>query len=143
LSLAAVILLLIAGFLGLEAWRAPQSMAPLRAVPLTTLPGLARYPSFSPDGNQVAFTWTGPKQDNPDIYVQQIGSGSPLRLTRDPRADFNPVWSPDGRWIAFLRGNAARPLARSERELRLIPPLGGPERKLADIRVLEITINPT
>ena len=60
------------------AWRSsgrPQSTEPLQAVPLITLPGVQRYPSFSPDGNHVAFTWTGPKQDNPDIYVQQIGAG--------------------------------------------------------------------
>ena len=87
-----------------------------------------------PDGNHVAFTWTGPKQDNPDIYVQQIGSGSPFRLTTDPRSDYNPVWSPDGRWIAFLRGESSRS-RRGKSELRLIPPLGGPERKLAEIRV--------
>ena len=111
---------------------------PPRAVALTTLPGAELYPSFSPDGNHVAFTWTGPKQDNPDIYVQLIGSGSPLRLTTDPRNDYNPVWSPDGRWIAFLRGESSGPFSQSKRELRLIPPLGGPERKLAEIRVREV-----
>jgi Tol biopolymer transport system component/tRNA A-37 threonylcarbamoyl transferase component Bud32 len=128
--------LLLAGLLGLllwRAWRAPESTEPLRAVPLTMLPGLQRYPSFSPDGNHVTFTWTGPKQDNPDIYVQQIGSGSPLRLTRDPANDYNPVWSPDGRWIAFLR----RQWKAGKSELRLIPPLGGPERKVTEIRVGE------
>ena len=101
-------LLLTAGYF---AWRAGarRSTEPLRAVPLTTFPGVELYPSLSPDGNHVAFSWTGPKQDNPDIYVQQIGSGSPLRLTTDPRNDYNPVWSPDGRWIAFLRGEPAKP----------------------------------
>jgi len=84
-------------------WLEQPRAEPLRAVALTTFPGAELYPSFSPDGNHVAFTWTGPKQDNPDIYVQMIGSGSPLRLTTDPRSDYNPVWSPDGRWIAFLR----------------------------------------
>ena len=79
----------------------------------------------------MAFTWTGPKQDNPDIYVQLIGSGSPLRLTTDSGNDYNPVWSLDGRSIAFLR----RQSEADKSELRLIPPLGGPERKLAEIRV--------
>ncbi|MBK5294493.1 MAG: PD40 domain-containing protein [Acidobacteriia bacterium] len=120
-----------AGLLAWRASRAPEPAEPMRAVPLTTRPGVARYPSLSPDGDLVAFTWTGPKQDNPDIYVQQIGSGSPLRLTTDPGNDYNPVWSPDGRSIAFLR----RQSEAGKSELRLIPPLGGPERKLAEIRV--------
>ena len=35
---------------------------------------LSESPSFSPDGNQVAFSWNGEKQDNFDIYVKLIGS---------------------------------------------------------------------
>ena len=134
--------LLVAGFFAWRVWRSPQSAEPLRAVPLTTFPGAKSFPSFSPDGNYVAFAWSGPKQDNFDIYVQQIGIGSPLRLTTDPRNDYDPAWSPDGRWIAFLRSessslasgrNGAMPQVGTS-ELRLIPPLGGPERKLAEIR---------
>jgi eukaryotic-like serine/threonine-protein kinase len=116
------------------AWQAASrprgNITQFRAVPLTTLRGVVRYPSFSPDGDHVAFTWTGPKQDNPDVYVQQIGVGSPLRLTTDPANDYSPVWSPDGRSIAFLRQQSDPRLS----ELRLIAPLGGPERKLTDIR---------
>ena len=70
--------------------------------------------------------------------MQQIGAGSPLRLTNDPSNDYNPVWSPDGRWIAFLR----RQSEAGKSELRLIPPLGGPERKLAEIRVREAFVMP-
>ena len=121
--------LLIAGYFAWRAWRVPEAVAPLRAVPLTSLPGVQRYPSFSPEGDRVAFTWDGPKQDNPDIYVQQIGVGTPLRLTSDANNDFNPVWSPDGRWIAFLRSQSEA----GKSELRLIPPLGGPERKLTEV----------
>ena len=51
----------------------------------------------------VVFTWTGEKQNNPDLYVQQIGAGGPQRLTTDPANDYNPSWSPDGQTIAFLR----------------------------------------
>jgi len=131
--------LLGAGFFAWRAWRTPANTEPLRAVPLNTLPGLARYPSFSPDGNHIAFTWTGLKQDNPDVYVQMIGSsGSPLRLTIDPSNDYNPVWSPDGRTIAFLR----RRWEAGKSELRLIPPLGGPERKVTEIQVGETSAWP-
>ena len=123
--------------------RPVEPVEPLNAEALTTLPGEELYPALSPDGKHVAFTWNGPRRDNTDVYVQQIGAaGSPLRLTDDPRTDYNPVWAPDGRWIAFLRGQTATPLGRSEREVRLIAPLGGSERKIADIRVQEITVNP-
>ncbi len=114
---------------------------PVHADPLTTLPGAELYPALSPDGDRVAFTWRGPSQDNTDVYVQQIGAGMPLRLTTDPQSDDNPTWSPDGRWIAFLRGEPPLGLASSNRELRLVPPLGGPERKIADLRVYEATVN--
>jgi serine/threonine protein kinase len=137
-SIALVALLVTAGFFAWRTWRSVGSADPLRAVPLTALRGVARYPSFSPDGNQVSFTWTGPKQDNPDVYVQQVGSGAPLRLTTDPSNDYNPVWSPDGQRIAFLR----RQWEAGKSELRLIPPLGGPERELAEIRVPEFSVTP-
>src|SRR5215467_7970756 len=76
----------------------------LSAIPLTTYAGFQREPSFSPDGNQVAFSWAGLKQDNRDIYVKLIGTaGPPLRLTTDAASDFSPAWSPDGRYIAFMR----------------------------------------
>jgi Tol biopolymer transport system component len=92
-------------------------------LPFTTYDGLEAYPTFSPDGNQVAFTWDGEKCDNQDIYVRVIGTATALRLTSDPAPDIFPASSPDGRQIAFLRGDA----------IYLIPPIGGQERKLADV----------
>ncbi|MGQ0761337.1 MAG: hypothetical protein ACT4OT_04890, partial [Acidobacteriota bacterium] len=134
-----LLILLAVGIFMWQPWRTEPPAEPLRVEALTTFPGEELYPSLSPDGNYVAFTWTGPKQDNTDIYVQQIGSGSPFRRTTDSLDDYNPVWSPDGLWIAFLRGKPATALGQSARELRLMAPLGGPERKLADVRVQEIT----
>jgi len=95
--------------------------------PLTSYPGYEGQASFSPDGNQVAFEWDGEKQDNHDIYIKVIGSGGPLRLTSDPAADFGPAWSPDGRFIAFVRA-----LSAEKHAVLLVPALGGPERKLAE-----------
>jgi eukaryotic-like serine/threonine-protein kinase len=122
--------LIIAAYFAWPALRAPENHEPLVARPLTSLPGIVRFPSLSPDGNHVVFTWTGARQDNPDVYVQQIGAGSPLKLTSDPANDYSPSWSPDGRTIAFLR----RSLSGAQSEVRLVAPLGGPERKLADIQ---------
>jgi Tol biopolymer transport system component len=76
----------------------------------------------------VAFTWDGDKL-NWDIYIKLIGtSGVPLRLTKHPARDYSPAWSPDSRFIAFLRNSTA-----DKAELLLIPALGGPERKVAEI----------
>jgi serine/threonine protein kinase len=76
--------------------KAPE--AALTAVPLATYSGFQSEPSFSPDGNQVAFTWDGEKHDNSDIYVKVVRTtGPPLRLTTDPADDHSPAWSPDGR----------------------------------------------
>jgi serine/threonine protein kinase len=98
----------------------------LSATPLTTYPGFQGEPSFSPDGNQVAFAWNGEKQDNVDIYVKLIGTtGPPLRLTTDAAPDYSPAWSPDGRFIAFLRD-----FPRQKSAVLLIPALGGPDRKM-------------
>ncbi len=100
-----------------------------RSVPLTTLPGMERNPALSPAGDRVAFTWNGEKQDNFDVYIKSTGSGTPLRLTTNPAEDASPAWSPDGRTIAFVRL-----LGADRQELLLIPALGGPEHKLAEIR---------
>ena len=96
---------------GVFAWRAllVRDASEPRVVPLTTFLGAETYPTLSPDGSQVAFTWSGPKQDNDDIYVQLIGSGDPFQLTRDPAGDYSPAWSPDGLSIAFLRGQRTGP----------------------------------
>jgi Tol biopolymer transport system component len=119
-----------AAYIGWLSLRAPAPGEPLHAVPLTALPGVVRSPSFSPDGNHVTFAWSGPQQSNSDIYVQQIGAGTPLQLTTDAASDYSPAWSPDGRAIAFLRQAPNSP----HHELRLVPPLGGPERKVVDIQ---------
>ena len=90
--------------------------------------GARRHPTFSPDGEQVAFAWNGARHDNSDIYVTLVGSSDIRRLTTDPAADSNPTWSPDGRQIAFLR---ERPDGTT---IQLVSPLGGADRKLGDFR---------
>jgi len=104
----------------------------LKEVPLTSYVGSENAPSFSPDGNQIAFSWSGEKQDNNDIYVKLVGPGAPLRITENPASDNWPAWSPDGRTIAFLRD-----FGTGKFGVFLIPALGGPERKLLDVFIPE------
>ena len=106
----------------------------LIAVPLTTYPGSQSAPSFSPDGSRVAFAWDGPNKGHVDIYVKLIGTENLLRLTHDPAEDsYTPAWSPDGRYIAFLRSSR-----RDHAAVMLAPSIGGPpERKLTESAVDE------
>ena len=103
----------------------------LRSSILTSAPGDARSPSFSPDGRQIAFVWDGVERTHYDIYVQLVGSDTPLQLTHHKSGDGvpgPPQWSPDGREIAFARCN-------SERDgVYTVPALGGAERRLTNSR---------
>jgi eukaryotic-like serine/threonine-protein kinase len=126
-GLVAVIL----GAMALLWWRRaapPTAETSFKVVPLTTYPGVETAPSLSSDGSQVAFSWNGEAQQNFDIYVKTIGPGPPLRLTTDPAEDGQPAWSPDGSMIAFLRT-----LPGGYFRVLVIPPLGGPERKVAEV----------
>jgi Tol biopolymer transport system component/DNA-binding winged helix-turn-helix (wHTH) protein len=125
--------LLAIGLLGLPAFlyfkpvRSTGAGAPINVVPLTTYPGRESQPAFSPDGNQIAFVWSGAKDDNTDVYVRLVDGGNWVRLTDDPGDDVNPVWSPDGRTIAFYRSSP------DGDGIFLVPALGGAERKLTGV----------
>jgi hypothetical protein len=54
-------------------------------------------PAISPDGRRVAVSLID--QGNPDIYI--LDGVRSTRLTTDEAEDISPVWSPDGKWIAF------------------------------------------
>ncbi len=98
----------------------------IRLVPLTTFSGEFSKGSFSPDGNEIAYAWEGDQGDHGvDIYVKQLGVEKPLQITRDFGFNFFPVWSPDGRYIAFLHSNH-----NEKPGIFVMPALGGPPRKL-------------
>jgi Tol biopolymer transport system component/DNA-binding winged helix-turn-helix (wHTH) protein len=101
----------------------------VRPSPLTTFRGFEANPALSPDGNRVAFAWNGEKQDNFDIYVMAIPSGTPVRLTTNAAEDMSPAWSPDGHSVAFLRR-----LSADRGELMVVSAEGGTEHKVAETR---------
>jgi eukaryotic-like serine/threonine-protein kinase len=125
------IAVILAAAAGAAVWRLLRSSdavrAPARLVPLTTTIGMESNPSFSPDGEQVAFEWGGEGSGNPDIYVQLIGSAEVRQITTDPLPDWRPTWSPDGRQIAFVRASG-----RTTFRIYVVSPLGGEARKVTD-----------
>lgn len=54
-----------------------------------------RYPSISPDGKTIVFGYKG------DLYKVPAGGGQAIPLTLHEAHDFMPVWSRDGKWLAF------------------------------------------
>jgi eukaryotic-like serine/threonine-protein kinase len=120
--------------IGLVMWRLwarglqRQPTDPVRIVPFTADGGLKFAPRLSPDRERVAYSWTGPGNDNWDVYVKAIGHGTrPLRLTEHKASDLGPVWSPDGRQIAFVRELG------TEAAIYTVPSHGGQERRLIEV----------
>ncbi|MBX9929141.1 MAG: PDZ domain-containing protein [Gemmatimonadaceae bacterium] len=71
-------------------------------LPAQSAPTWLRYPAISPDGQTLVFTWRG------DLWRVASAGGTATQLTQHAAHDFNPVWSHDGKWIAFAsdrRGN--------------------------------------
>src|SRR5258708_4649107 len=58
-------------------------------------PGWLRYNAISPDGKSVVFTYKG------DLYKVPSAGGEAIALTAHEAHDFMPVWSHDGKYIAF------------------------------------------
>jgi tricorn protease len=61
----------------------------------TQAPSWLRYPSISPDGKTIVFTYKG------DLYKVPSTGGTATPLTMHEAHDFMPVWSKDGKSIAF------------------------------------------
>ncbi len=80
---------------------------------------LPRHPAPSPDGSRIAFSWQG------DLWLVPANGGMAERLTAHPAVERFPVWSPDGRLIAFVstrHGNDdvfVMPVDRSSAPVRL------------------------
>ncbi len=112
----AVPLIMIAALaiVGLGVWQtrnaasvAPPFMANIADMQVSSLYDLKRQAggaitglSFSPDGNAVAFALSGEKGTS--VYVQQLSSEEPLRITDETVTASSPVWSPDGNRVAYL-----------------------------------------
>jgi tricorn protease len=95
------------------------------ATRLTSQAAAKNFPSFSPDGKQIAFTagYEGPG----NVYVMPAEGGEPKRLTYQPIPDNVAGWAPDGSAVIF---RAQRGGLDSEEYLYRVPVAGGQPRKL-------------
>lgn len=77
-----------------------------------------RYPAISPDGKTIVFSYKG------DLYKVPASGGEAYPLTLHEAHDYMPVWSRDGKWIAFASdryGNF---------DVYVMPAAGGESRRL-------------
>jgi Tol biopolymer transport system component/DNA-binding winged helix-turn-helix (wHTH) protein len=121
------ILLILAVLLAARYLRREPGVVDPRVLPLTTYPGLEYMPSFSPDGRQVAFAWTGADPNaSYGVYIKPLADERARRLTETPAgaSDGDPVWSPDGKSIYFYRRGGGIS------GVYVAPASGGPVRQL-------------
>ena len=107
----------------------PNAREPLRmpdpGVPLNDLPL-----QWSPDGRRLLGMLRGEVvADSVDdlVVIAADGSAAPLRLTHDGQPKSAPAWSPDGRSIAYTRGD---PTASQGTALAIVSSDGGDDRVL-------------
>jgi Tol biopolymer transport system component/DNA-binding winged helix-turn-helix (wHTH) protein len=125
-----ILALSLVALMGAYAWWNRRSHAAAVApgpVPFTAYTGLEVAPSFSPDGSQIAFSWTEDRtlpSDGYNLYVKAVGNENAVRLTNHPSRWISSAWSPDGSQIAIHR------VSDLDSGLYLVPARGGPERKM-------------
>jgi Tol biopolymer transport system component/DNA-binding winged helix-turn-helix (wHTH) protein len=69
-------------------------------------------------------TFDSNRSGNWDVYKMRPSGGDPIRLTDDPGDDFQPSWSPDGRFVAF------HSFRSGNRDIFLVPADGGAQQQL-------------
>ncbi|HTS31364.1 MAG TPA: winged helix-turn-helix domain-containing protein [Bryobacteraceae bacterium] len=104
--------------------RAPASVGSplLRIEQITSSAAADLWPSFSPDGKELAFSSN--RTGHFEIYTRALAGGADRQITTDCQDCIQPAWSPEGRYLAFV--------SKVRGGIGLIPAAGGSARYLTD-----------
>jgi len=90
---------------------------------ITRGPDVDTYGSWSPDGQRIVTRRVLAGTNDNEVFVLDADGSNPRNLTNDPAAyDGWPVWSPDGKRIAYAGGG---PPGRPPHRIFLVDPDGG------------------
>jgi serine/threonine-protein kinase len=84
---------------GIEPFRIAAADRDGRVLDLWKAAGIYGAPRLSPDGRQLAISVQ--RDGNWDVWAYDLAREVATRVTFGERYDADPVWSPDGRWIAY------------------------------------------
>ena len=93
---------------------AVAALAAMQATAVTPL--WMRYAAISPNGQEIAFCYKG------DIYKVAATGGHAVQLTTQSSYEMNPVWSADGRYLAFASDR------KGNFDVFIMPSTGGARR---------------
>ncbi len=71
--------------------------------------------AFSPDSREICFSRYSENESltgNSDLYTVPVTGGTPRQITTNKASDFTPLYSPDGRYIAYTA--TLRPMLESD-----------------------------